>query len=408
MDSHRAPTATDGSMSLGGNNSITAPTTSIDVVAVRTTTSPPFPLLDLPVEILIRIAEVMDENQVILFAATNRACWAIYVRYILPRRNRTWERSINHLVFLMRDTLTGVACSGHPFIHQIDLDDDRPWNPQMHGWCENSYPLTGLNASGVWFAKHVYVRHSIVETILKFVRAYDRLDIRQRQYLARLLTPHTLPQAPYLAVYARRPGSEKDHLSVTVQETVYALILMGTSEMHSFKVQPQFELGVVMRRDPDAEGGLAPHVVAKTTWTMTRTARSDIPEDASFGAIRLGRSRVVSSAVETRGTGEMTYWPLNVFYNEVAHVLQGKVATMSDRVGEHLEWSSTTEPLWYAVDFTAANTVTITALRDLGGQGMPFTQNWLHLVSFSGHSEPPFDMRDLGEAYERDRWVAPE
>ncbi|KAH6665872.1 hypothetical protein F5X68DRAFT_195224 [Plectosphaerella plurivora] len=397
MDSHRAPEATNN-----GNTDVEALVTSAGAMALTTTGQKVSHILDLPIDVLVEIIRQMTKAQRVLFALTSRACREIYNEHFLRTEEYIWERRIANLIYLARDDMTVVACNGKPRLHPIKLDIDEPWDHKRMKPCDFVNPGSRHVQAGFQFADDVFIRHIHVETILKFVRKYNSLDAEQRQFLAKLLTPQDLPQGSWYAIHAPAQNTDRDLRTLRPQPHGITLQLMQLGDIKFYKVERQFEMRVVINKDKNAEGGQAPGIIAKLTLSLKETNLDEIPPGASFETIQTCNHRPIESALQPEPrTGLPGFIPTDLSYNLFA-------AKMLDNSGEQLEWTCSNCATSFTIDSPASDAMTVKVFADLGGQGLPFSNEWLSHVTRQFNIPDVWDKRGLDEVFEKDRWLAPD
>lgn len=368
-------------------------------------TRPTFPLLDLPLELAIKIVEYLDDSHVLLLSLVNRACRSICLQLILPRRSPSMLDRFSTTVYLARDSMDEMACLLGPSLQPIgiiDMDERSPFTRACYSGFDNMQSGPERITTGVMFADRVIVRHVWLETILKYARAWERINVRQKSLLARLLAPPHLAEAPFFAAYVTPfdPESASFTPAHPRQGHDAARAAMQMPFMHFYRVQPKFALRLVMTKDDVGDDCWT--VLAKTTWTLTRVPNAIHLRDvnASYSSLQVCPHRCIGSSITSDHLWTLSLDVSNRHFNEVINRIEYPEC---GRFVATCNLCST----FYSVSSRSREKVEVASVTDLGGQGMPFSNEWLSLTT-SDWEGAQFESEKLEKLYDKGTWVISE
>lgn len=148
---------------------------------------PPCALLELPLDAVLLIAEQLPRQSQLVLAQTCRPLQVAVRRFLhRPGARLSRDEHLDYLACLARDLPNKWVCEECVGLHDVVLDDVplSDWRKPKKK-CEWLLPHVLF-----WSEPRAYeVHHRHVQLALKYTRARDKLNIRHRAYLERLLAP---------------------------------------------------------------------------------------------------------------------------------------------------------------------------------------------------------------------------
>ncbi|EHK43391.1 hypothetical protein TRIATDRAFT_35020 [Trichoderma atroviride IMI 206040] len=163
-------------------------------------------ILQLPVEIIVKILALLPFHSQLLVYQTCRPLRVITYEYFLTGKGNvtdlaraTREDKLLYLTPLARSLPDRWVCVNCCKLHQIDKWDTPLHDTFCYLFCQDGMDTTeGYRVSRVGWP-HYYPNHRHVELTLKYTRMED-IKRRHQKYLRRLLTPHHGPIMGYFDV----------------------------------------------------------------------------------------------------------------------------------------------------------------------------------------------------------------